>query len=188
LELAKQGNTLLGPSFSDVHQRVRRFFEQLLGDTVFFDDQYALPGFHIFLLTGIDASRDNVAARAHFDLQWIDVFPGCVPEATLSFTLPIETPSGGASMALWPIRYKDAVRLPLSAYDHASRHSEETVTYTPGHIVVHDGLTLHAIGRPVVSGPKGASYYVARTRYSAAPRMDALLVEYEVSETGGPVV
>ena len=50
---------------------------------------------------------------------------------------------------------KDAERLSLSAHDYAAKHFGETLTYIPGRMVVHDGLTLHAIGRAAVSAPKG---------------------------------
>jgi hypothetical protein len=155
LEAAKAANPLLSSSFDWLHERVRQFFEEFLGEPVFFDLEYALPGFHIFALDGTDHSHDNVAARAHFDLQWMHAIPGLDPTGTLSFTLPIEEPSGGASLAIWHTRYEDALRLGFTAVQYASKHPPRTVTYARGRLVVHDGLILHAIGRSSVSAPEG---------------------------------
>jgi hypothetical protein len=83
------------------------------------------------------------------------LFPDRIPSGTLSFTLPIEEPSGGASMAIWPARYQDLARLKLSAVDYASSRPPQTLTYARGRIVVHDGLILHAIGRAAVPTPEG---------------------------------
>ena len=80
---------------------------------------------------------------------------GVDPPGTLSFTLPIEQPSGGASMAIWHIRYNEAVQLDLSVSEYASKHPSQTVTYARGRIVVHDGFVLHAIGKASIDAPKG---------------------------------
>jgi hypothetical protein len=148
-------NPILEESFDWLLERVREFFEELLGETVSYDTRYALPGFHIFVLRGEDRSQDNVAARAHFDLQWMHAIQGSEPSGTLSFTLPVREPTGGASMEIWPARYQDAVRLGIVASQYAASHSSQTVWYSPGRIVVHDGYVLHAIGRAGVAAPKG---------------------------------
>ena len=155
LEAAKATNPMLFASFEWLHGRVRRFFEALLGEAVRFDPLYALPGFHIFENKGECRSRDNLAARAHFDLQWMHVYPGWVPLGSVSFTLPIEMPSGGASMEVWPVRYEEVVRFNLSTVDCALSRPSQTLTYARGRIVVHDGLVLHAIGRAAVPTPEG---------------------------------
>jgi hypothetical protein len=148
-------NPLLQHEFEAPLEQVREFFEELLGDIVFYDPHYALPGFHVFILKGGDQSNDDVARRAHFDLQWMHAIPGHRPQGTLSFTLSIEQPSGGASMAIWPARYKDAVRLGFGARDYAAAHPWQRVTYERGRIVIHDGYVLHAIGPAGVPTPKG---------------------------------
>lgn len=155
LEESKATNTVLRETFKVVHERVRGFFQELLGESVFFDDRCALPGFHIFVFDGSDRSRDDVAARAHFDLQWRHAVVEVAPSQTVSFTLPIQVPSGGASMAIWQFRYKEAVKLGCSSRDYASTHSPQTVNYVPGRIVVHDGFILHAIGRSADVAPTG---------------------------------
>jgi hypothetical protein len=156
LKAAKVTNPLLQKSFEWLHERLRLFFEELLGEAVMFDPRYALPGFHIFVLNSVVfRSRDNVAAGAHFDLQWMDAIPGKVPKQTLSFTLPVELPLGGASLQIWRVRYQQALRREFSAPDYASRHPSRTVRYRRGRILVHDGLTLHGIGHGSVARPKG---------------------------------
>ncbi len=155
LDAAKERNPLLRETFASEYERIRLFFEELLGEPVIFDERLALPGFHIFVFGGVDQSRDNVAARAHFDLQWMSAIPEQVPRAVLSFTLLIKEPTGGAAMEVWPFRYGDARNTGVSAFDYASGHSSRTVGYTPGRIVVHDGLALHAIGRSATVAPIG---------------------------------
>jgi hypothetical protein len=152
---ARITNPVLRKNFDATLEQVRKFFEDFFGDTVFYDPHYALPGFHIFAMKGVDRSNDDVALRAHFDMQWMHAIPGHVPRGTLSFTLPIEQPSGGASMAIWPARYKDALRLGFTARDYAARHPWQRVTYECGRIVVHDGYVLHAIGPASDPAPLG---------------------------------
>jgi hypothetical protein len=82
-------NPLLQENFDTALEQVREFFEEFFGEPVFYDPHYALPGFHIFVLTGGDRSNDNVARRAHFDMQWMHAIPEHVPRGTLSFTVPI---------------------------------------------------------------------------------------------------
>jgi hypothetical protein len=155
LEAAKAINPVLCRFFGGLLERVRRFFEESLGDAAFFDPRYATPGFHIFVLDGGDQSRDDPAARAHFDLQWMRAIPGQIPSETLSFTLLIEAPSGGASMATWNARYADIGRLGCTPVEYAFNHAPHIITYARGLIVVHDGLTLHAIGCSTMAAPEG---------------------------------
>lgn len=155
LEAAKATNQVLRAAFEGVFERLRRFFEELLGEPVRFDVECALPGFHVFVFNGSDCSRDDPATRAHFDLQWMHVFPEHLHAGTLSFTLPIEEPTGGASMALWSARYRDAVDFHFSASQFAPNHAWHALPYTRGRVVVHDGLVLHAIGTGTTMTPKG---------------------------------
>ena len=118
-------------------------------------EKTALPGFHIFVLTGNETITEEVAKRAHFDLQWRQALPGVTPEASLSFTLTIEEPAGGAAMEFWDFRYEDAQRTKTTAFAFASTQPSRFFKYEPGHILVHDGLDLHAIARGLVKSPSG---------------------------------
>lgn len=155
LEAAKAANPVLCRFFGRLLERIRQFFEESLGDAAFFDPRYAVPGFHIFVLDGGDQSRDDPATRAHFDLQWMHAIPGHIPSETLSFTLLIEAPSGGASMATWNARYRDIGGLGCTPIEYAFKHPPQTIAYGRGLIVVHDGFTLHAIGGSPVAAPEG---------------------------------
>jgi hypothetical protein len=173
LEAAKVSNPVLLASFGWLYERFQLFFQELLGETVVFDSLYALPGFHAFENKGEDRSRENLAARAHFDLQWMRVFPEWTPLGTLSFTLPIEQPTGGASMAVWPARHEHFAHFNLPVADYASTRAPQTLAYQRGRIVVHDGLVLHAIGRSAVPKPEG---YRITLQGHGVRRMDGWLL------------
>jgi hypothetical protein len=83
------------------------------------------------------------------------VFPEQVPTGTLSFTLAVEEPTGGASMALWNARYQDALALGFAAGTYASKHPWRALPYTRGRMVVHDGMILHAVGPARGRAPQG---------------------------------
>lgn len=155
VQAAQATNPLLGSEFGWVQERILAFFEDLLGERTYFDNQYALPGFHIFKFGGEDRSRERAASKAHFDLQWMSVIPGQGPGGTLSFTIPIEQPSGGSCMEVWTLRYREAVQLQVAGYEYAQNHPSQRITYKPGRVVVHDGLVLHAIGNSSLPAPKG---------------------------------
>jgi hypothetical protein len=155
LAAAASSNPILGRSFGWLNERIRSFFDQLFDEKTFFDSRYAVPGFHIFVLNGHEQNRDALAGRAHFDLQWRDAMPGLASPETISFTMLVEEPTGGASMAVWPARYEHALRVRMRAVDYASNHAPQTIDYARGRIVVHDGYILHAIGLSRASAPTG---------------------------------
>lgn len=152
---ARYTNRLLSSSFSDLHEGVRAFLCDTLGAVAEYSDDYALPGFHVFQSNGEEIRNDNLAERAHFDLQFLAAMPEYNDEATLSFTLPIEEPSGGASLAVWSLNYHDALSRNISARDFAARTNHERIEYRRGYIVMHDGLSLHAIGTSSIKAPSG---------------------------------
>ncbi len=155
LAAAAQTNPILSEVFDDLYGALRRFLGCVLDEPVAYDVGLALPGFHIFYFDGSEVDDDLVAGRAHFDLQFGCVFPELRPEATLSFTLPLGLPSGGAGLAVWPIRYEEALRCGLSVRDLAVQSRCERVPYATGRIVLHDGFLLHAIGASSDSAPDG---------------------------------
>jgi hypothetical protein len=146
LTAAQATNKLLVESFGGLYDRVLAFFRQLLDEEVSLDLERAVPGFHVFVLRGGDRGSDNPARRAHFDLQWRLAYPDASPESTLSFTMAIATPSGGAGMALWPLRYDQPDRSVRDAWSRTLEQAPQVVPYAPGRLVLHDGLVLHAIG------------------------------------------
>jgi len=154
LQAARAMNPLLQENFDWLYERVRSGFENLLGEPVVYDSEWPLPGFHIFTYQGADQSNDRPSTRAHFDLQWMHAMPGRPPEESLSFTLPVEEPSGGSSLAIWPV-HSNMIRPDFDVRTYAAGHPSQTVQYSRGQMVVHDGLLLHAIGRASIATPEG---------------------------------
>ena len=107
-------------------------------------DDLPLPGFHVYQYF----SPGNQPGRnAHFDLQWMHALVNELPEATLSFTLPIELPRQGGSMWLWPLRFEDVSAMGMSVVEYALSTPPSIWNYDVGALYVHDGFDLHAIGR-----------------------------------------
>jgi hypothetical protein len=154
LSAAKALNPMLSQNFHWLYERVRAGFEEVLAQPVSYDDECALPGFHIFMLQGEDRSQDRPATRAHFDMQWMHAMPGRPPEQTLSFTLLVEEPSGGSSMEIWPV-HTSGLDPRVDVRQYAATCPSQTLRYSPGYMVVHDGLLLHAIGRAGIPAPVG---------------------------------
>jgi hypothetical protein len=151
---AREMNAILRANFYWLSERVRKGFEALLGQPVFYDEECAMPGFHIFKYDGADLSGDRPSSRAHFDLQWMHALPGPRPQETLSFTLPIQEPAGGCSMEIWPL-HSDAIPRGFDTLKYSASHPSQRLQYTRGRMVVHDGLLLHAIGHSSVAAPEG---------------------------------
>ena len=155
LTAARASNPVLRERFGDVLQSMLAFFRDLLDEDVTLDEERAIPGFHVFVLRGEDRGDDDPAPRAHFDLQWQLAYPGARPDSTLSFTLAIETPIGGAGMAIWPLRFDDPTCFDMDVRLEALRRPPQVVSYAPGRLVLHDGLVLHAIGPVGTPRPTG---------------------------------
>ncbi len=146
LAAAAATNAVLLNDFNDLYKIVLGFFRAFLDEDVCLDTRCAVPGFHVFIMRGADRRGDDPARRAHFDMQWQLAYPDKQPEATLSFTLVVELPVGGASMAIWPTRLGDLTGDRVSAF--LARRPPQTIPYLLGSLIVHDGMTLHAIGSP----------------------------------------
>jgi hypothetical protein len=147
-------NPILKDNFSWLYERIRAGLQQLLGRPVSYGPEEALPGFHIFLYEGADQSWDRPATRAHFDMQWMHAIASPHPDETLSFTLTVAEPTGGCSLEIWPVHQR-AVHPQTDVLAWAVNHPSQTLWYSRGQMVVHDGLLLHAIGRSSVANPEG---------------------------------
>jgi hypothetical protein len=155
LAAAAQTNPALSEAFGDLYGGLRGFLESLLAEPVTYDECLAMPGFHIFAYDGSMLADDNIGERAHFDMQFRQVVPGQAPEATLSFTLPLQQPSGGTGLAVWPLDYEEAVRRDVGSRSWAAQNPWTLVRYETGRMVLHDGLVLHALVRSPSRTPKG---------------------------------
>jgi hypothetical protein len=155
LQQASLTNPILRENFADVYEVLRAFLDDRLPEAVAVTSALALPGFHIFDFDGRPCDLDRPADRAHFDLQWISALPGRAPTATLSFTVAIEHPTGGAALEVWPLSYDEASRLDGPVGDYAGSHGSRRVAYRSGCVTVHDGHILHAIGSSDSPRPLG---------------------------------
>jgi hypothetical protein len=148
LAAAARTNPILSSVFGDLYNRLREFLENLLDEPVAYQQRLALPGFQIWEFQGHKLVDDR-GGWAHFDVQ-------SDPDRTaLIFTLPLEQPTGGASLAVWPLRYEEAIRRNLSTSDFAEQNPCEQVRHTTGRMILHDGLALHALGPTRGPAPKG---------------------------------
>jgi hypothetical protein len=155
LAAAARTNPILSDVFGDIYSGLRVFLQDVLGDPVSYDERLALPGFHIFQFDGSEVADEMLAERAHFDLQFLLAVPQWTPEATLSFTLPLGLPSGGGSLAVWPVRHEEILGYDQPVRDIAAQSRCEIIDYEIGRMVLHDGFLLHAIGAPAHSTPYG---------------------------------
>jgi hypothetical protein len=155
LSAAQATNKLLLESFGALYERVMTFLRELMDEEVSLDLERAVPGFHVFVEGSGDNSVDNPARRAHFDLQWQYAYPRAKPDGTLSFTMAIAVPSGGASMAWWPLRYDRRNPFGGDTWSRTLAQAPQVVPYAPGRLVLHDGMVLHAVGAHQTAPPAG---------------------------------
>ena len=137
-----------------MYEILRSFCAELLCEPVEMAGELALPGFHIFEFDG-SPKRDEPASRAHFDLQWMDALPGCHLQGTLSFTVALEQPSGGAAMQIWPLCRQELTTLTVPVREYAQSHGSRRLAYADGGVTIHDGHILHAIGNSEREDPRG---------------------------------
>ena len=96
------------------------------------------------------------ARAAISTMEWMHAMPGRPSGRELSpFTLPIEEPSGGCSLAIVALYTSKLSRRGFDALKYAGRKPPQTLYYARGNMVVHDGLLLHAIGRASIARPVG---------------------------------
>jgi hypothetical protein len=157
---AAQTNSLLSSAFRDLYSGLLGFLESVLDEPVGYGEHLALPGFHVFEFSGKpseasqpdsqehESADDSPAKRVHFDLQFRQAVPDWTPESTVSFTLPLEQPVGGAGLAVWPLDCAEVVRRNMSAadlVDYAAHNDYERISYETGRMILHDGLLLHSL-------------------------------------------
>ncbi|MBO3749484.1 hypothetical protein J5X84_25690 [Streptosporangiaceae bacterium NEAU-GS5] len=139
---ARSANLMLKQGFAGLHGRLAAVLEREIGLPTRYADDLAMPGFHIWVGSGIP---QRPSASIHFDLQYQRLLTRpqyARASGTVSFTLPIKLPAAGSSLRVWPCIYPDDVdRLP------AVRQTDpEIVPYHVGSAIVHSGHVLHQIG------------------------------------------
>lgn len=148
LDAASRDNPVLIAEFGELQRRLREVLSEALGCEVEWIDSFALPGFHVF---GACPEFSAPFADIHVDRQHRLLHFGALAPVdesnTLSITLPLLLPTGGAGLRLWNIDGRA-----LENTDAATR-SRMTMTsapptvehYTPGQALLHDGFQLHQI-------------------------------------------
>lgn len=149
--IAKKYNPILEKHFGWLYERVRIFLEQYLGTVVNYESNLALPGFHVWLSSGIFTQP---TASIHFDLQhkfhdWkhldkIDF------TKVISFTLPIKLPKYGGGLNVWNTSHQEYIDVYnqglVNDIEDLQNLSQKTlVPYQVGNIVIHSGNSLHQI-------------------------------------------
>lgn len=122
-------NPILSTHFGDVLGRVRDVLEDVVGAPCRLTDRFALPGFHIFLAQSLQQRfRDNL----HLDLQHTYLpFDAELTTPTLTFTLPLSLPAGGAGIEFCHRQGGDP------------RGVLSVERYHLGELLIHSGRALH---------------------------------------------
>lgn len=141
--LAAEHNPRLRECFSLLYERLASVLSEQLGRPVSYAQEFALPGFHIYLA---DKRFCGSVASLHYDLQYSRLdwsrHGGYVPNKHVSMTLPIALPTHGSGLAHWPIRALGS----FQDDDERQRYQREErrfQPYTVGELVYHSGHMLH---------------------------------------------
>ena len=150
-EKARRYNPLLKEYFSGLLENVRGTLESKLGEPVRYADDFAVPGFHIWLT---DAIPTRPSASVHFDLQYQGLdwpSPAEVEyDKPVSFTLPIKLPKRGGGVNVWDLSYGEITSLseqgvPVNVDEMRSERTLFQYEYSLGRLVMHSGHFLHQI-------------------------------------------
>ena len=151
---ATRSNPVLREICAGLFKTVTAAIAEHTGHPAVLTDHLALPGFHIFrgdnrappgLLYGGTIHMDKPHER--------HMFPDTIEE-TLSLTLPLRIPAGGAGMYFWKNVPSDMLSGPkapheMSPTQYAWFDAHKTfVSYQIGEMVLHDGLTVHQLANP----------------------------------------
>ena len=140
---AQETNPRLREHFGPLYERVAAALSKRFGRPVGYAEEFALPGFHIYLS---HPKFCEPVASVHTDEQFklLDWTPrgGYVPRQHLSVTLPIALPKVGAGLAHWPIRHKDSFK-DDEEYQRYRREERRFQPYEVGRMVFHSGHMVH---------------------------------------------
>jgi len=150
LAKARELNPVLRERFSWLYERLADALSKELGRPFVYDEELALPGFHVFLF---HESFTKPVAAIHFDLQHKQLdwsrHAGADPDGQLSVTLSLRLPSCGAGLRLWPVSLPDTSRMTKDALKEIVATEPEHHAYREGRLVVHSGYQLHQIAPAV---------------------------------------
>lgn len=144
-------NPILQEHFGWLYDSVRAALEEYLKAPTCYKEDFALPGFHIWL-SGALSTRP--VASIHFDLQyWSHNWSESdAPDFTriISFTLPIRLPKNGGGLNIWDVTHGEFVeaynRGLVSSAEELQHVKKKTLyPYKVGDLVVHSGDMLHQV-------------------------------------------
>ncbi|MGB8508071.1 MAG: hypothetical protein WCD76_06690 [Pyrinomonadaceae bacterium] len=148
---ARRYNPLLREYFGGMLEYLRVTLEHQLGEPVEFREEFAMPGFHIWLREAIPTQP---SASVHFDLQYQRLdwrTPNEIDyERPVSFTLPVKLPAGKGGMNVWDLHFREVESLALQGLPHSIEELQGTrerlhYAYSTGSLVMHSGHFLHQI-------------------------------------------
>jgi hypothetical protein len=145
--MAAAHNSILQERFGWLYDRLQQALGQHLGAPALQCEDFAIPGFHIFLAHEL---FQKSLASIHCDLQyqlldWGD--PASVDfTRPLSFTLSISLPKSGAGLNLWEIDQSEmATRTSWQKQSLIETRKKTFVPYKAGSMILHSGHRVHQI-------------------------------------------
>jgi hypothetical protein len=146
-EMAQGTNRVLQYHMGWLYDRVTEVLAKHLQAPVSYAPRFALPGFHIFQA---DPTFESAAASIHCDLQYekLDWTEFENPDFTnsLSFTLSIALPAGGAGLLVWDVERAEILNRPASEIRQLFEVRKPSYEpYRMGEMVLHSGLFVHQI-------------------------------------------
>lgn len=151
-------NQILMDNFADLYDRVKYTINRFVGINFEFENNTALPGFHIFW--GSSLLKTPTPKMWHFDSQHRIIdwkgYLGNYPK--LSFTLPLKLPAGGASIEIVPVKAQElnskAGEYDLDQIAKKYQGVNTTYWYNCGKLGLQTDLWLHRIGRSGSQAPE----------------------------------
>lgn len=159
---APELNVLLREHLGWLLEAVAGALERELGEPVTYEHPFALPGCHVFVGEGVPT---RPTSSVHFDLQYVHLPWHRVgqPDMTrpVSYTLPLELPSGGSGLNVWDLTHDEMQRAVERGYATtvAEMQRFKQMSYVPydlGALYVHDGHLLHQIAPAPAAAPDDA--------------------------------
>lgn len=145
--LAKRYNPLLRRHLGWLYDRLAEVLSHHLGAPAIYDEEHALPGFHIYLGCGL---FERPVASIHYDsqyelLQWRDQDEADFTDPR-TFTLVIALPRNGGGLHYWDMHYEQwHARRQEPLRTLLAQRRRHYYPYRLGTVVVHSGHTLHQV-------------------------------------------
>lgn len=145
--LAQRYNPVLRRHLGWLYERLAEVLGRHFGAPVTYDEEHALPGFHVYLSCPL---FEKPVASIHYDSQYeliewrdrheVDFTHPC------TFTLVIALPRNGGGLHYWDIDYERLIASPKQRLGALlARHRRQYHPYRVGSMIVHSGHTLHQI-------------------------------------------